>query len=57
MGGNKIACKVSYMKQGSLSFHACLEKNTSSVLVMFFIVFFINLNKAKENSKDVRTDF
>lgn len=57
MGENKIACKVFCMKQGSLSFHASLKKNTC-VLVMFFIVFFINLNKGKENSKDiVRTDF
>lgn len=53
MGGNKIACKISYTKQCSLSFHASLKKNATSVLVMFFIVFFINLNKAKENSNDV----
>lgn len=58
MGENKIPCKISYMKQGSLSFHASLQKNTTSVLVIFFIVFFINLNKAKGKSNDVvRTDF
>lgn len=58
MGENKIACEVSFrMKKGSLSFRASLKKNIS-VLIMFFIEFFISVNKATENSKDVvRTDF